>query len=564
MADITSNYKLNKPLRNENVNIDVLNQNMDIIDANLKSLSDKTNTAVQSVKIGTTEYKSGTTVTLPNYPTTLPASDVSSWAKQNTKPTYTASEVGALPNTTTLSDFGVTASIDEINYVDGVTSNIQTQLDSKSESSHTHDDRYYTESEIDTKISNVDNTSDIDKPVSTAQQSAIDSAYANSNAYTDQKIADLINGAPTTLDTLGEIAAAMQEHEDVVSALNDVIGVKANQSELDTHTGNSIIHVTASERTNWNTAKAHADSVHAPSNAQENVIETIKVNGTALTPSSKVVNVAVPTKVSELTNDKNYLTSNDIDVSKEHTHANKTVLDKVTQDYLDKIDGIAEGAEVNVQSDWNAVSGDAFIKNKPEFATVATSGSYNDLINKPTIPSVGNGTITIKQAGATKGTFTTNQSGDTTIELTDNNTTYSVATQTADGLESAADKKKLDGIAIGAEVNQNAFSNVVIDSTTISADSKTDSLTLVAGSNVTITADADNDKITIASQDTIYTHPTTSGNKHIPSGGSSGQILEWSSSGTAKWVTPEFSSGGTTVYYQSTEPTVTNTTVWIN
>lgn len=32
-----------------------------------------------------------------------------------------------------------------------------------------------------------------------------------------------------------------------------------------------------------------------------------------------------------------------------------------------------------------------------------------------------------------------------------------------------------------------------------------------------------------------YTHPTTSGNKHIPSGGSSGQILRWSSDGTAVW-----------------------------
>lgn len=57
--------------------------------------------------------------------------------------------------------------------------------------------------------------------------------------------------------------------------------------------------------------------------------------------------------------------------------------------------------------------------------TSSFSGSYNDLKNKPTIPSVGNGTITIKQAGTTKGTFTTNQSGNTTIELTDNNTTYS-------------------------------------------------------------------------------------------------------------------------------------------
>lgn len=52
---------------------------------------------------------------------------------------------------------------------------------------------------------------------------------------------------------------------------------------------------------------------------------------------------------------------------------------------------------------------------------VAVSGSYNDLSNKPAIPTVGNGTVTIKQAGTSKGTFSMNQSGNTTIELTDNN-----------------------------------------------------------------------------------------------------------------------------------------------
>ncbi len=40
---------------------------------------------------------------------------------------------------------------------------------------------------------------------------------------------------------------------------------------------------------------------------------------------------------------------------------------------------------------------------------------------------------------------------------------------------------------------------------------------------------------TITTQDTVYTHPTTAGNKHIPSGGSSGQILRWSADGTAVW-----------------------------
>jgi hypothetical protein len=56
------------------------------------------------------------------------------------------------------------------------------------------------------------------------------------------------------------------------------------------------------------------------------------------------------------------------------------------------------------------------------FATVATSGSYNDLSNKPTIPTVNNGTLTIKQNNSVVGTFTANQSNNVDINLT--NTTY--------------------------------------------------------------------------------------------------------------------------------------------
>lgn len=60
---------------------------------------------------------------------------------------------------------------------------------------------------------------------------------------------------------------------------------------------------------------------------------------------------------------------------------------------------------------------------------------------------------------------------------------------------------KLNGIAPGAEVNQNAFSKVLVGSTTVEADTKTDTLTLAAGSNVSITPDATNDKITIGVAD---------------------------------------------------------------
>jgi hypothetical protein len=40
----------------------------------------------------------------------------------------------------------------------------------------------------------------------------------------------------------------------------------------------------------------------------------------------------------------------------------------------------------------------------------------------------------------------------------------------------------------------------------------------------------------IPAQDTVYTHPTSSGNKHIPSGGAAGQFLKWSADGTAVWA----------------------------
>lgn len=60
------------------------------------------NSGVSDVTLGGTSVVSGGVAVLPAYPTTLPASDVSSWAKQSTKPSYTASEVGALPDTTVI------------------------------------------------------------------------------------------------------------------------------------------------------------------------------------------------------------------------------------------------------------------------------------------------------------------------------------------------------------------------------------------------------------------------------------------------------------------------------
>lgn len=80
-----------------------------------------------------------------------------------------------------------------------------------------------------------------------------------------------------------------------------------------------------------------------------------------------------------------------------------------------------------------------------------------------------------------------------------------------------AEKTKLSGIATGAEVNQNAFSNVVVGSTTIAADGKTDTLTIAAGTNITLTPDATNDKLTITNSYSLPSAGTSLGG--VKSGG---------------------------------------------
>ena len=74
-----------------------------------------------------------------------------------------------------------------------------------------------------------------------------------------------------------------------------------------------------------------------------------------------------------------------------------------------KLATVEEGAQANVQANWaeTDVDADDFIKNKPNFAAVATSGSYTDLTNKPNLSPV-----------ATSGSYTDLTDKPTIINLT--------------------------------------------------------------------------------------------------------------------------------------------------
>ena len=54
--------------------------------------------------------------------------------------------------------------------------------------------------------------------------------------------------------------------------------------DLDSHTGDTTVHITAAERTNWGAAYTHSQAAHAPSNAEknQNAFSNVKVGTTTV------------------------------------------------------------------------------------------------------------------------------------------------------------------------------------------------------------------------------------------------------------------------------------------
>ena len=71
-------------------------------------------------------------------------------------------------------------------------------------------------------------------------------------AYVDEAVAGLVDSAPETLNTLGELAAAFNEHQEVVDALDAAITVKKNKDIIVTYVDGSNFTVTHDTRDLYN------------------------------------------------------------------------------------------------------------------------------------------------------------------------------------------------------------------------------------------------------------------------------------------------------------------------
>ena len=177
---------------------------------------------------------------LENAPSELPASDVHEWAKAESKPVYTAEEVGA--DTKGVAENALeTAKTYADGKADETLETAKTYADGKADETLSQA-KTYADGKADETLETAKTYADgkADETLETAKTYAdnkADEALNAAKTHTDTRVAELINSAPTTLDTLGEIAAAMTENKDVVEALDEAIGTKANAAELSAHTG---------------------------------------------------------------------------------------------------------------------------------------------------------------------------------------------------------------------------------------------------------------------------------------------------------------------------------------
>lgn len=315
---------------------------------------------------------------------------------------------------------------------------------------------YYTEVEIDSKLSEIN----------TAIAGKSESGHNHDDKYA----------------TKTELNSASNQ---VTTYINSELAKKASKDELTTHTSNTTVHITSAERTNWNAAKTHADSAHAPSNAEknQNAFSNIVVGSTT---------VAADNATDTLT-----LAGSNVTITPDATNDKVTI--GITKDNVTSALGYTPPTtNTTYSAATTSAAGLMSASDKSKLDGIASGA------NAYTLPAASSSTL----GGVKTGSNITNSSG--TISITKanvtaalgytpptTNTTYSAATTSAAGLMSASDKSKLDGIASGA----NAYTLPAASSSTLGGVKTGNNITNSSG---TISLTKDNVTAALG-----YTPPTT-------------------------------------------------------
>lgn len=140
-------------------------------------------------------------------------------------------------------------------------------------------------------------------------QALADEVTARTNA--DTALSDRI-GVLEGKFTEGEGSVEDMIADAIAEEVTRVDGELAKKVDKVDGKGLSTNDLTNELKAQYDEAYAHSQVAHAPADAQKNVIETVKVNGTAVTVTDKAVDIAVPTDNAQLLNGAGYLVASDI------------------------------------------------------------------------------------------------------------------------------------------------------------------------------------------------------------------------------------------------------------
>lgn len=449
-------------------------------------------------------------------------------------------------------------------------------------STHSHDDRYYTETEIDQKLA--------DKSDKTHNH---DSSYATKTHSHDEYALDEVLNDHTTNSDIHFTSAERTKLSGIAAGaqVNTITGVKGNSETtyrtgnvnitkanvglgnvdntsdankpistaqqtafdavndaIDTHTENADIHVTTGNKSNWNAAYNHSQAAHARTDATKVEDSTtngnIKINGTETNvyshPNSGVSagtykSVTVDTQ-GHITTGSNPTTLAGFGITDAETKSDASAKLTEAKTYADNAANTVKNDLLNnagAAYDTLKELGDLIDDNKDAIDALETvaagkanaththaisdvtnlqstldgkaNSSHGTHVSYSTTVPVMDGTASVGTAAtvarsdhkhptdtsrASKTEFDSHTSDATKHITSTERTNWNAAKTHADSAHAPSN----------AQPNQNAFSNVKVDSTIIAADTATDTLELV-GSNVTITPDTTNDKVTIAVAD---------------------------------------------------------------